>query len=243
MNLLIPIILLGLVGMIIQGAFIAVEHKENFVAAVILKGSASLFFVFIGFLAYNNFLKSAGADNTDPKAGLTNTICLMICLGLVFGLLGDVFLGLRFVFEKIGQKIFLVGILLFFIGHILYMVALFPMSDHLIICILIGAVVAATLLLLMYKTMEIKLAFKIFGFFYIGAVVIMTSIAIGNWISNPSLFAAWFAIGAILFTISDVVMIFNTFGKTQKFSLRITNLSLYYIGQLLIAASMLFAKM
>lgn len=47
-----------------------------------------------------------------------------------------------------------------------------------------------------------------------------------------------FSAGAFLFLISDIVLILNTFGKESKFSLRITNLSLYYIGRLMIALSL-----
>ena len=49
-----------------------------------------------------------------------------------------------------------------------------------------------------------------------------------------------FAAGAFLFLVSDIVLILNTFGPKSKFSLRVTNLSLYYVGQLLIALSLLF---
>ena len=37
---------------------------------------------------------------------------------------------------------------------------------------------------------------------------------------------------------SDVILIFNTFSGTTKYSLRITNIFLYYLGQLLIAYSL-----
>lgn len=114
------------------------------------------------------------------------------------------------------------------------------MSVNLVKCIIAGAIIAFILLIVIYKTMEVKPAFQIFGLFYIEAVVIMTAIAIGNRIAVDSAFRTWYAVGAVLFTVSDVVMIFNTFGKTQKFFLRIMNLSLYYVGQLLIAASIFF---
>ena len=45
--------------------------------------------------------------------------------------------------------------------------------------------------------------------------------------------SAVFFIGALSFLVSDIVLILNTFGKTSKQSLRILNLSLYYLGQLL----------
>ena len=54
-------------------------------------------------------------------------------------------------------------------------------------------------------------------------------------------FTALFAAGAVLFLVSDIVLILNTFGKETKQSLRICNIMLYYIGQLLIALSLHFA--
>ena len=86
--------------------------------------------------------------------------------------------------------------------------------------------------------MDVKPAFKIFGIFYLGAVFIMTAIAIGIAIHTASTRAIVYAVGAILFTASDVVLIFNTFSGVTKFSLRITNLTLYYIGQMMIACSL-----
>lgn len=220
------IILLCILGAAIQACFIAVEHKEKYVGAVCLKGSASVVFVIIGAIAF------AAAANTQ--------FAKPVFIGLILGAVGDILLNLRFVFEKIGQKIFLLGIAAFLAGHILYLVALIPQSENLWLCIIIGAVIAAAILAYIFKTMDVKPAFKAFGILYIGAVVIMTSIAIGNLISTPATTTLLYAIGAVLFTISDVVLIFNTFGETTRFSLRITNLSLYYVGQLLIACSLFF---
>ena len=92
----------------------------------------------------------------------------------------------------------------------------------------------------MFRTLTVKPAFKAFGILYIGAIVLMTAVAIGNVITGPSTAAWMHAIGAVLFTLSDIVLIFNTFGTTSRFSLRITNLSLYYLGQLLIAGSLFY---
>ena len=70
--------------------------------------------------------------------------------------------------------------------------------------------------------------------------MILNCVAIGNLISDPSAFTGIFAAGAVLFLISDIVLILNTFGPETKTSLRITNIVLYYIGQLLIALSLKF---
>ena len=72
--------------------------------------------------------------------------------------------------------------------------------------------------------------------------MLLNCVAIGNLITAPSVFTGLFAAGAVFFLVSDIVLILNTFGSETRQSLRITNISLYYIGQLLIALSLLFAK-
>lgn len=220
-------VLLILLGMILQGTFIVVEHKEKYVPAVFLKGLASAVFVLIGALA--------------SRLSTNGEFTQMIFIGLIFGMAGDILLNLRFVWKNIGQKIFLVGIVAFLTGHIYYLIALLKVCADPLVYIVIGAVLAAVLLFIIFKKLTVKLAFKIFGIVYIGAVVIMTVVAIGVAIANPgSRRALIYAIGAVLFTASDVVLIFNTFGSTTKFSLRITNLSLYYVGQIMIALSLFY---
>lgn len=219
--------LLSVAGIIIQAAFIIAEHREKYVGAVRLKGTASVVFFVIGALA---------------AAGATDAVfARMVLIGLLFGVLGDILLNLRFVFPAKGQKIFLAGIAAFLVGHILYLAALLPKCRSKAVCIVIGAVLAAAILAYIFKTMEVKPAFKIFGVFYLGAVIIMTVVAIGNLIADPCTANQLYAVGAVLFTLSDIVLIFNTFSGVTRFSLRITNLSLYYLGQLLIAASLYFA--
>jgi len=213
-------IILCLVGIVLQGLFIVQEHKQNYKAAVILKGSASLMFVFLGIHA---FVLTHSAFSR------------LILLGLCFGALGDVLLNLRFVLEKIGSKVFLAGIAAFLIGHILYLCAMVPLSHSVLACSVVGILAAAALLYWIFKTVTAKKAFKIFGVFYIGAVVLMTSFAIGNFLAAGSFATGLCALGALLFTLSDIILIFNTFTGSTKFSMRIANLSLYYLGQLMIA--------
>lgn len=221
------IFIIAIFGALTQAFFIAVEHREKYTAAVILKGSAALVFCAIGFIAFST-------------ASVNRSFARLIVVGLCFGALGDILLNLRFVFPKIGQKIFLGGVAAFLTGHILYLCAIAPLSQSLLPCLIIGAIAAVALLTWIFKTLTVKLAFKIFGVLYIGAIVLMTAVAAGNVISSPDTARWMHAVGAVLFTLSDIVLIFNTFGPEQKFSMRITNLSLYYLGQLFIASSLFF---
>lgn len=215
------IITLIAVGIILQASFIIIEHKEKWAAAVILKGLASAVFVALGIYCATKY----GWNGYDK----------LVVTGLTFGLIGDVLLNLRFVLKKIGDKIFLGGIAAFFIGHVVYLIIVCNSAKHIIIDIVIGVLLTAALLTYIFKTMKVKTAFKIFGIFYLGAIIVMTVMAIDTAIYNPLTRHILFAVGAILFTASDVILIFNTFSGKETFGGRIANLSLYYVGQILIA--------
>ena len=201
--------------------FILQEKKENYVMAVVLKGLASLCFVIVGVMA------SDGSRTAK-----------LILAGLVLGCIADVLLNLRWVFREKGQMIFLVGILVFLSGHIVYLAAVLPMTESWLPPVAAGVVLTAVLMKWIFTKITAKKAFKIFGVFYIGAIVILNCAAIGALLTAPGVFTGLFAAGALLFLISDIVLILNTFGSESKFSLRIVNLGLYYIGQLLIALSL-----
>ena len=211
--------------LILACLFIIEENKEKYVAAVVLKGLASLCFVIVG-----------------AMAGDGSHLAKLVLAGLILGCIADILLNLRWVFKEKGKLIFLVGILVFLSGHIVYLAAILPMAQSWVICFVIGIILTAGLMKWIFTKITAEKAFKIFGVFYIGAIVLMNCVAISNLITVPSAFTALFAAGAVLFLISDIVLILNTFGPESKFSLRITNLSLYYLGQLLIALSLLYLK-
>ena len=217
---------LCLISLIIMAAFIAVEHKEKYVPAVILKGLASLAFVIFGILSSKEC-----SDASFAK---------LVVIGLVLGLIADVMLNLRFVFKEKGKIVFLVGILIFLAGHIMYLCALLPKCLNVELALIVGVILSAIILVWIFSKIEAQKAFKIFGVFYIGAITIMNSVAFKVLLESQTKGRLVFAIGALSFLISGIVLILNTFGKETKFSLRITNLSFYYIGQLLIALSLQF---
>ncbi len=201
--------------------FLVAESREEYVKAVILKGLASLCFVVIGLIS-------------NPGNQVSN----LIVAGLVIGSIADVMLNLRMVFKEKGQLIFLVGILVFLSGHIMYLAAVLPLCSYKLACIVIGLVLTALLMVWIFRRITAKPAFKIFGVVYIGAIMLLNCVAIGNMIAAQSQFNIVFAIGAVLFLVSDIVLILNTFGSDFRQSLRNTNISLYYAGQLLIAFSL-----
>ena len=203
--------------------FLDTERQKKYDTAVLLKGVASFFFVVLGF----RFM----GDSREA---------VLILIGLVLGCIADVLLNLRFVFPAKGQSIFLVGILVFLAGHIMYLIAVMGMAASPWICVAVAVVLTALLMVWIFRQITAKMAFKIFGVVYIGAIVLLNCVACANLITSPSAFTAVFFAGSLLFLVSDIVLILNTFGKETRQSLRITNVMLYYVGQLLIALSLKF---
>jgi uncharacterized membrane protein YhhN len=215
------LIVLLIVCAVLARIFLRAESSGEYVKAVVLKGLASLCFVAIGLVC------SPGTH-----------VASMIAAGLIIGSIADVLLNLRMVFEEKGQLIFLVGIVVFLTGHIMYLAAVLPLCPYKLACIIIGIVLTALLMVWIFSRVTAKPAFKIFGVVYIGAIMLLNCVAVGNVIAEQSAFNTVFAIGAVLFLVSDIVLILNTFGSEFRQSLRNTNISLYYAGQLLIAFSL-----
>ena len=220
---MLQVIILTALCAVFATVFLRAEMKESFVWADVWKGLASLCFVLIGVM-----------NSPGGKAAQ-----LLVC-GLILGFVADILLNLRFIFKKRGQLAFLIGILVFLAGHIVYLIAILEMSVNWKISIAIGVVLTVLLILWLFKNITAKPLFMIFGIVYIGAIMLMNAVAMGNLVAFPSAFTIIFALGAVLFLISDIVLIINTFGKKFRESFRILNIVLYYAGQILIGVSMMF---
>lgn len=81
---------------------------------------------------------------------------------------------------------------------------------------------------------------KIKGYVYLTVVIAMFSCAVALLMAlGIARLTVTFLIGALLFMVSDFIMIYYSFGKKIK-PLRAINLLAYYVGQLLIASCILF---
>ena len=101
-------------------------------------------------------------------------------IGLILGLVGDVFLNLRNqVTGGKSMKIFAVGILAFLSGHFLYIAALIGRSPAIILPALIATAVLSALAIppLMKRITAPSAGLKIFGYVYLVVVIAMFSCA------------------------------------------------------------------
>ena len=129
--MVLKILLISLVGLAVDVWFIKTEYAGKMAKATLLKGAASFFFVVLGIVCY-------AAQKTDFGR--------LVLIGLILGLVGDVFLNLRNQFTGgKSMKIFAVGILAFLSGHFLYIAALIGRSPAIILPALIATAVLSAL--------------------------------------------------------------------------------------------------
>lgn len=208
--------------------FLFVEHEEKQGLAVCLKGLASLVFVAFGYLG------SRGCSDT--------LFVSRVMAGLILGCIADVLLNLRFVFPKMKSFFFLFGTAVFLSGHVLYLIALLPKCTNLAYCLIADVILSAAVILWMFKKLKLTPVFQIFGIVYIGTIMTMVTVAGGIFFAAPAAATGIYFAGAMLFLISDLILVFNTFGGNPTFGRRVANLEIYYIGQLLIGLSLQFVK-
>ena len=222
------IVIICLIGIATDILFIKSEYDEDMKKAVWLKGLASAFFVILGVYCFAKNPSSAGK---------------LIVIGLALGMIGDVLLNLRYLVSKsASNKVFALGILAFLSGHILYIVALFGRGANPLTALILTAVISVLgIPPLMKRITAPSKGLKIFGYVYLVIVIAMFSAAASLLIRNGSSpFNIVFVVGALLFMVSDFIMIYYSFGKKIP-PLRAINLSTYYLGQLLIALCVLLA--
>lgn len=225
----ISLILICLVGLLIDIWFIKTEYAGKMAKATVLKGLASACFVMLGALCY--------AENRTVFGRL-------ILIGLILGMVGDIFLNLRNQFSgAASQKVFAIGILAFLSGHFLYIAALITQNAATVLPALLTAGILSILAIppLMKRITAPSRGLKLFGYVYLVIVIAMFSCsAVLLVLNGVQTLTVLLAVGGLLFVVSDFIMIYYSFGKKIK-PLRAINLLSYYAAQLLIALCILYS--
>ncbi len=157
---------------------------------------------------------------------------LLILIGLVFCLAGDVFLAFP------SATTFRIGLVSFLIGHLFYLAAFVPffqLGSALIIAAPSAAITAAIIYL---KLLPYLGSMKIPVLAYICIISLMLIAAITAGANADLSYKArlFIVLGAFLFYLSDIFVAENRFIE-RRFSNRLAGLPLYYSGQFLLALS------
>jgi len=212
------ILVLIVSGSLLQRAFIKAGARHEHVKAVFYKSLASISFIVLGLLAYR----------ADPKN-------LLVFIGLLLGGIGDFFMEARWLSKKIEIPSFLIGTLSFLLGHVAYIIALarqMTLPNTLQLSILTGLVGAGMLLYILFQIIQAQLALKIVGVIYICTIMVMFTSAIPV--------SPMFALGGLLFVISDTSLILYNFSQEyHEPKVRVLCLTTYYAAQVIIALSII----
>ena len=230
------IILLSL-GAVMSSVFIVSKVTNYSLKTIIFKTIASLFFVA---LAAYLFTLTQGHV-------LFKTFAL---LGLIFGLLGDVFLGFKYITTKTKPFWILAGMYAFAFGHISYVIALFTefyIRGQVVFAAMpfVTALVLCTIYMFVSRRVGINFGPKMlpFGLFYLFCLTSMlsTSFYMALLHNFTNITSVMFFCGAICFATSDFMLTGAYFkaGQRPKPYLAIYSVA-YYVAQFVIAFSFFF---
>ena len=206
-----------------------------------LKGFTSLGFIIVFAIGVHDFyIKSNGLTLSilDNKYLI---FTLFIGLGLVCGLIGDLFLEVQYFYEDKKNTQIFSGMVAFFIGHAFYIVALSSLIGFNYLSLIVGIVFT---LIVAIGGVVLKMDFgKLKLPSYLYTFIIFTMVGQSFFLAVDSqfnLFSVVLMLGALLFGISDLLLAPIYFKGDKRVSFAVANLATYYLAQLFIALSILF---
>lgn len=227
MKYILPILLTA--GCVVMDHWFLLEmDREHHAKAAGLKTIVSLCFLLVGVLFAFTFAPAGGRKT-------------IVVIALFLGLLGDVLLALRFAIPEKFDLLFLLGGLSFAAGHVLYILYLLGRDGKAwlpgIPFWVVGLAVCAFFAL---KFKADAGPMQIPGYGYMALVFAMGAIACGAAVRSFHTPQILFALGGILFAVSDTILAIHCFGTAKQMVYNRWVHYTYYAAQLLIAWSLAF---
>ena len=225
-------------GIIATISFLVIRVKTGGVKAALIKALASTLFVGTGCAAAMTVL---GSDKFS--------FAVLVVMGLVLGLMGDIWLDLKWVYPDDNDIFTFAGFGAFMIGHFLFIAGLFknyvdfaqPMyivvPALLALALGVGVVILEKPMKMVYG--KFKAITGVYGFVLAFMTFLSGSLAIMNGFKEMTL--NFMFAGGVFFLISDLILSGTYFGEGKRRPVDIvTNHTAYYIAQFVIASAVLF---
>ena len=231
--MLVPIILIS-IACVTLFWFLFEKVKAYSVKAVLIKALCSMLFIAVA--AY-------GISKTTLTVFPTFAI-----IALAFGMLGDIFLDLKYVYKQNDYEFTMAGFSVFGLGHILYVTGMFLEFYHgqnvlYIILPLVFGLLMGPVTLFVSKLSGVKYGkFKTIALFYAMTLFSTVATAFSLWMlsgfNHHGVLLIF--IGGVLFAVSDLILNMTYFAENHEkpFDI-ISNTITYYAAQFLIALSIM----
>ncbi|MDO4847556.1 MAG: lysoplasmalogenase family protein [Clostridiaceae bacterium] len=224
-------------GIAVTALFLILRVKKGGFWGLFSKTMASVCFIATALAAANQ------------KTPYIKFASLMI-MGFVFGMLGDIWLDLKWMYTDDVKKFLYAGFISFLIGHICFVSAIVmysPCTFWSIVVAIALALVIATVAVLLEKPMKLKYGkYKLIVFIYSTTLsMTLTFSAVTAYITNFEKIWVVMTIGAALFLFSDLVLsgMYFSDDKNKNTPVNVVvNHTLYYAAQFILASAIHFVK-
>lgn len=230
------------VGVIVTIAFLVLRVTKGGISAMFAKAAASACFIGTAFMSYAFNIEAEGYNKQLFEYGI------LMLLGLIFSLLGDIWLDLKYVHPDFSRQYTYAGFICFMLGHTFFIPAIlmgYSSYSLWMIPLILGLcgvlVFGAFILEKINPNMdygEYRPICFVYVFFVSGTMITaVTNLAVNGY-SKKSL---WLTIGAVAFLLSDFVLSSIYFEKNKNTKINvIINHTLYYFAQFAFASTLLF---
>ncbi|MEG1790751.1 MAG: lysoplasmalogenase [Clostridia bacterium] len=231
---------LGL-GAVATILFLVARVRKGGILGLFTKTLASIFFILTAVFACIN-----------RGVFATYSYGIFIIVGLVFGMLGDIWLDLKWIYPQDNNSYTFAGMACFGVGHLFFMYGICSLSGLIscniwyFIAPVLAGIFFGVATVGLEKLMKLEYGkFKAISAVYGAILATMTCLSFSAYVSSNFTSSIWLVmtIGGVFFIVSDLVLSGMYFDKNRSKNTPINvviNHSTYYMAQYVIASSIMF---
>ena len=240
-------IIVLIVAAILLAALIYVKSRKYSIKVVYIKAAVSVCFMLTAFIGTYRQFSGSGFMATPYFAA---SFPFFVMPGLLLGLLGDIWLDLKYAHREETTAHTYAGFISFLTGHLFYIVGLIINFNEpgkalyiilpIVIGMIIGVIIGITGKMMKLDYGRYKIIVMIYGGILVSMTLLSGSLALMNGWRMPVL-NQMFA-GGVLFLISDLVLSQMYFGQGHEYKggFIAVNLITYYAAQFMIASAIMW---
>ena len=216
-------------------AYLLEKTKRYSLRAVLIKTVVSSFFLSLAIFC--SYVNQGHAINT------------FVTFGLILGLLGDIWLDLKYVYPQDDKPYTYAGFICFGVGHVMFVIGMmlqyFRDGHFLFILVpLLAALIASIVNMVLEKPMKLnygEMKWTVFVYAFCLFMTPFTALSLAIMTSFQYVTLTMIFVGGILFAISDLILSGTYFGEGKERPIDlIGNYLTYYGAQFVIAFSLYF---